>query len=74
MWNSTVGDIERPDRIVWDLDPGPEIRWQDTVPAARRLRTVLQTTAPAASLREMRRTLDHVSVAREISDVCACGE
>src|SRR5678816_3108437 len=23
-WNSTVDDLERPNRIVWDLDPGPE--------------------------------------------------
>jgi hypothetical protein len=22
-WNSTADDIERPNRIMWDLDPGP---------------------------------------------------
>jgi bifunctional non-homologous end joining protein LigD len=42
-WNSTAGDVERPNRIVWDLDPGPEIEWRQTVAAARLLREVLQT-------------------------------
>jgi bifunctional non-homologous end joining protein LigD len=40
-WNSTDADIERPDRIVWDLDPGPAISWRQVVTAARRLREVL---------------------------------
>jgi bifunctional non-homologous end joining protein LigD len=47
-WNSTVDDIERPNRIVWDLDPGPEISWTQTVAAARRLRGVLETLGLAA--------------------------
>jgi bifunctional non-homologous end joining protein LigD len=42
-WNSTAEDLERPNRIVWDLDPGPEVAWQQTVDAARVLRTVLTT-------------------------------
>jgi bifunctional non-homologous end joining protein LigD len=40
-WNSRVGDIERPDRIVWDLDPGPEVGWSQVVSTARQLRTLL---------------------------------
>ena len=35
-WNSTADDIERPNRIVWDLDPGPEVSWQQVVKAAER--------------------------------------
>jgi bifunctional non-homologous end joining protein LigD len=47
-WNSTADDVERPNRIVWDLDPGPEISWRQTVAAARLLREVLQTLGLAA--------------------------
>ena len=47
-WNSTANDIERPNRIVWDLDPGPEISWKQTVTAARLLRDVLETLGLAA--------------------------
>jgi bifunctional non-homologous end joining protein LigD len=47
-WNSTADDVERPNRIVWDLDPGPEISWKQTVAAARLLREVLETLGLAA--------------------------
>ena len=33
-WNSVMEDIERPNRIVWDLDPGPAA----TVKAGRQSR------------------------------------
>ena len=42
-WNSTADDIERPNRIVWDLDPGPEVSWQRVVKAAELVREVLTT-------------------------------
>jgi bifunctional non-homologous end joining protein LigD len=42
-WNSTCDDLERPNRIVWDLDPGPEVGWKAVASAARLLRDVLQT-------------------------------
>jgi bifunctional non-homologous end joining protein LigD len=42
-WNSTADDIERPNRVVWDLDPGPEVSWTQVVRAARLLREVLAT-------------------------------
>jgi bifunctional non-homologous end joining protein LigD len=40
-WNSTADDVERPNRIVWDLDPGPNVEWRAVVDAARQLRDVL---------------------------------
>jgi bifunctional non-homologous end joining protein LigD len=42
-WNSTTADIERPNRIVWDLDPGPEVTWKQVVKAAGLVRAVLKT-------------------------------
>ena len=40
-WNSRADDVERPNRIVWDLDPGPAVTWPQVVEAARLLREVL---------------------------------
>jgi bifunctional non-homologous end joining protein LigD len=40
-WNSTIEEVERPNRIVWDLDPGPDVSWARVVAAARALRAVL---------------------------------
>src|SRR5262245_12097587 len=42
-WNATADDVERPNRIVWDLDPGPAVNGTATVAAARLLQSVLQT-------------------------------
>jgi bifunctional non-homologous end joining protein LigD len=42
-WNSTAEDIEHPNRLVWDLDPGPEVTWKQVVRAARLVRDVLTT-------------------------------
>jgi bifunctional non-homologous end joining protein LigD len=42
-WNSTADDIDRPNRLVWDLDPGPELSWPHVVTAAELVREVLTT-------------------------------
>ena len=34
-WNSVADDLERPDRVIIDLDPGPEVPWPQVVEAAR---------------------------------------
>ena len=42
-WNSTADDIERPNRLVWDLDPGPDVSWKQVIKAAELVREVLTT-------------------------------
>ena len=42
-WNSTSTDIERPNRLVWDLDPGPKVKWPEVVKAAIAVRDLLET-------------------------------
>ena len=37
-WQASIDDIERPDRIVFDLDPGPNVAWPRVVDAALLLR------------------------------------
>jgi bifunctional non-homologous end joining protein LigD len=40
-WNSVFEDVERPNRIVFDLDPGDEVEWQSVVRGARMVRDSL---------------------------------
>ena len=47
-WNSTAKDIEHPNRLVWDLDPGPKVSWAQVVEAARLVRSVLKTLGLAS--------------------------
>jgi bifunctional non-homologous end joining protein LigD len=42
-WNCTADDLEHPNRLVWDLDPGPEVAWKQVVKAAELVREVLET-------------------------------
>jgi bifunctional non-homologous end joining protein LigD len=47
-WNATTADVERPDRIVLDLDPGPGVSWARVIEAARLLRRLLEETGLAS--------------------------
>ena len=40
-WNSVTADLERPNRIVFDLDPAPDVEWSRVVEAARVVRARL---------------------------------
>ena len=40
-WNSTADHLERPDRIVFDLDPDPSVAWPAVADAARLVRARL---------------------------------
>jgi bifunctional non-homologous end joining protein LigD len=42
-WNTRHTNVERPDRIVLDLDPGPAVKWPAVVAAAKLVRTMLRT-------------------------------
>jgi bifunctional non-homologous end joining protein LigD len=41
-WNARVENVEHPDRVVFDIDPGEGIAWREVSAAARRLRSLLQ--------------------------------
>ena len=40
-WNTRDDDVERPDRMVIDLDPGPDVRWREVVAGARLMHEAL---------------------------------
>jgi bifunctional non-homologous end joining protein LigD len=40
-WGSTIENIEYPDRIIFDLDPAPDVEWDEVVQCAKLLREFL---------------------------------
>jgi bifunctional non-homologous end joining protein LigD len=47
-WGSLARDLERPDRLIFDLDPGEGVIWTDVIAAARALRDELETIGLAS--------------------------
>jgi bifunctional non-homologous end joining protein LigD len=41
-WNAVTDDLERPDRLVFDLDPGEDVPWSRVVQAAQTVRRALE--------------------------------
>jgi bifunctional non-homologous end joining protein LigD len=50
-WGARVDDPEQPDRLVFDLDPGPGIGWPTVVEAAREVRDRLRDAGLASAVR-----------------------
>jgi bifunctional non-homologous end joining protein LigD len=42
VWGSRARALEKPDRLIFDLDPDPSVEWQQVVVAARETRLVLK--------------------------------
>ena len=40
-WNTRIDDVERPDRLVIDLDPGEDVSWAQVIDAAKLVRKAL---------------------------------
>jgi bifunctional non-homologous end joining protein LigD len=41
-WGSRADDLERPDRLIFDLDPGDDVGWPSVIEAASELRDRLK--------------------------------
>ena len=41
-WGATIDDVDRPDRITMDLDPGEGVDWPDVIAGAREVRERLR--------------------------------
>jgi bifunctional non-homologous end joining protein LigD len=41
-WNATVDDVKKPDRLIFDLDPAPDVPWEAVKNAARDVRSNLK--------------------------------
>ncbi len=41
VWGARVDQLEKPDRLVFDLDPDPAVEWAEVVAAAKEIRTLL---------------------------------
>ena len=41
-WNAGFASIERPNRLVFDIDPGSEVKWPTVVTAARLIKALLE--------------------------------
>jgi bifunctional non-homologous end joining protein LigD len=41
-WGARIDDVDRPDRIIMDLDPGEGVAWPDVIESAREVRARLR--------------------------------
>jgi bifunctional non-homologous end joining protein LigD len=50
-WNARNADLDRADRLVFDLDPSPEVAWADVVAATRAVKERLDAVGLASFLK-----------------------
>lgn len=50
-WGARIDDVEHPDVLVFDLDPGPDVKWKDVIAAAREVRARLEETGMRSFVR-----------------------
>jgi bifunctional non-homologous end joining protein LigD len=50
-WGSQTKRLDRPDRLIFDLDPDPSVQWPQVVQAAREVRLVLEDLGLTAFLK-----------------------
>lgn len=41
VWGARADDVDKPDRVVFDLDPAPDVPWADVMATARDVKVVL---------------------------------
>ena len=51
VWGSRAGQLEKPDRLIFDLDPDPSVDWPQVVIAAREVRVLLEELGLASFLK-----------------------
>ncbi len=51
VWGSTRRDLDRPDRMVFDLDPDPAVAWREVMGAAHQVRERLEALGLEAFLK-----------------------
>jgi bifunctional non-homologous end joining protein LigD len=42
VWGSRARQLEKPDRLIFDLDPDPAVDWPEVIKAAREMRVLLE--------------------------------
>lgn len=47
-WNSRIDNLEQPDRIVFDIDPGSQVQWSKVIESAKLVRRLLETVGLAS--------------------------
>ena len=47
-WNTRIDNVEQPDRIVFDIDPGSKVPWSKVIESAKLVRRLLETLGLAS--------------------------